>query len=226
MYPMYISRVNKNDFGFFCLISVFEFCVGTASAYCVIPATPKRDAASTCFFFTSMTIQTQSLSSAADSPTSSTSSSRKRQRSTSQSSAAEEESLKRGSPRPQIDSLSINDPVNMGQDSEMDIYMKEQDHSEQLSATEKLSRVAQLKRSPMALNQTWFLVDRTWCRRWRAALGEIDPKSHPEPISESDLGPPSTSALLDQYGNLKPGLAEEVDFEFIPEEAWKLLVAW
>ncbi|KAE9399579.1 UCH-domain-containing protein [Gymnopus androsaceus JB14] len=172
-----------------------------------------------------MTIQTQSLSSAADSPTSSTSSSRKRQRSTSQSSATEEESLKRGSPRPQIDSLSINDPINMGQDSEMDIYMKEQDHSEQLSATEKLSRVAQLKRSPMALNQTWFLVDRTWCRRWRAALGEIDPKSHPEPISESDLGPPSTSALLDQYGNLKPGLAEEVDFEFIPEEAWKLLVA-
>lgn len=114
----------------------------------------------------------------------------------------------------------------MDEDSEMDIYMQSQSQVDELSATAKLSRIAELKRSPMALNQTWFLVDRTWCRRWRAALGEIDPKSHPEPIAESDLGPPSTSALLDQYGNLKPGLIEDVDFEFIPEEGWKLLVGW
>lgn len=171
--------------------------------------------------------------SSADSPTSSTSSSsiatistRKRQRSTSQTSETEEESLKRGSPRPQIDSLSINDTIKIDQDAEMDIYMSGQGHTDHLDATQKLEHIAQLKRSPIALNQTWFLVDRTWYRRWRAALGEIDPKSNPEPVSEAELGPPSTNALLDQYGNIKPALVEGLDYEFIPEEAWNLLVGW
>ncbi|KAF8825785.1 hypothetical protein HHX47_DHR6000382 [Lentinula edodes] len=178
-----------------------------------------------------MTIQ--DLPSVLDSPTSvssisssstTTISSRKRQRSTSANSATEE-SLKRGSPRPQIDPLSIGEAKNMVEDSEMDSYMQEQGHIGPSSA-DKLTRIAELQRTPLALNQTWFLVDRAWCCRWRAALGEIDPKSNEATISESQLGPPSTSALIDEFGNLKPGLVEDVDFELFPNEAWSLLVSW
>ncbi|KAJ3861043.1 cysteine proteinase [Lentinula novae-zelandiae] len=178
-----------------------------------------------------MTIQ--DLPSVLDSPTSvssvsssstTTISSRKRQRSTSANSATEE-SLKRGSPRPQIDPLSIGEAKDMVEDSEMDSYMQEQGHIGPSSA-EKLTRIAELQRTPLALNQTWFLVDRAWCCRWRAALGEIDPKSNEATLSESQLGPPSISALIDEFGNLKPGLVEDVDFELFPNEAWSLLVSW
>ncbi|KAJ3999775.1 hypothetical protein F5050DRAFT_1804676 [Lentinula boryana] len=178
-----------------------------------------------------MTIQdlpsvTESPASSSSIPSSSTTttSTRKRQRSTSADSATEEESLKRGSPRPQIDSLLITE-VNMDQDSEMDSYMQAQGHGGPSSA-EKLARIAELKRTPLALNQTWFLVDRAWYCRWRASLGEVDPKSNVEPTPESQLGPPSTNALIDEFGNLKPGLVEEVDFELLPDEAWSSLVHW
>ncbi|KIK61734.1 hypothetical protein GYMLUDRAFT_243413 [Collybiopsis luxurians FD-317 M1] len=176
-----------------------------------------------------MTIQNPS--STTDSPTSTSSStttlsSRKRQRSTSANSLTEEQSLKRGSPRPQIGSLSIHDSVNMDQNPEIDTYMQQQGHAEPLTPTEKLEHISELKRLPLALNQTWFLVDRAWLSRWRAALGEIDPKSKLEPVSETDLGPPSTNALLDEFSNLKSSLYEDIDYELIPEEAWKLLITW
>ncbi|KAF9071565.1 hypothetical protein BDP27DRAFT_1321959 [Rhodocollybia butyracea] len=156
----------------------------------------------------------QNLPLATDSPTSSpvssssTSaiSSRKRQRSTSDNSVTEGESLKRG---------------RLGLDS----YMQEQGHLEP-SATEKLSRIDKLRQVPLALDQTWYLVDRAWFLRWRASLGDIDPKVTTAPISESELGPPSTSALVDEYSNLKPNLTEEVDFELLPAEAWNLLADW
>ncbi|KAJ4473567.1 hypothetical protein J3R30DRAFT_3509735 [Lentinula aciculospora] len=179
-----------------------------------------------------MTIQ--DLPSVTDSPTSississsstTTISSRKRQRTSSANSATEEESLKRGSPRPQIDSLAITEVTSMDEDTAMDTYMQEQGHAGP-SSVDKLARITELTRTPLALDQNWFLVDRAWFCRLKAALGEVDPKSIAEPVSEAQLGPPSTSALLDEFGNLKPGLVEEVDFELIPDEAWNLLVSW
>ncbi|KAJ3775965.1 hypothetical protein FB446DRAFT_354015 [Lentinula raphanica] len=179
-----------------------------------------------------MTIQDPPSST--DSPTSTspisssstnTTSTRKRQRSTSATSETEEESLKRGSPRPQIDSLSITEAINMNVDSEMDSSIQKQERVEP-SSVKKLMLIDELKQTPLALNQSWYLVDRAWWCRWRASQGEKDPKSSSDPTPESQLGPPSTNALIDEFGNLKYTLVEEIDFELIPEEAWNLLVKW
>ncbi|ESK97845.1 ubiquitin carboxyl-terminal hydrolase [Moniliophthora roreri MCA 2997] len=124
-----------------------------------------------------------------------------------------------GSPR--SNPLDTND--------EIDAYMADQPNEPEpfpssSSSPDRLELIRNLMRIPMEVGQTWYLVDRTWYRRWeKACSGEVDKDG---PVSEQDLGPVSVSSLLDQYGNLKPGLVEGVDVEYVPQEAWDHLVRW
>jgi ubiquitin carboxyl-terminal hydrolase 4/11 len=112
---------------------------------------------------------------------------------------------------------------------EIDAYMADQPNDPEplpssSSSPDKVELIRNLMGKQMELGQTWYLVDHSWYRRWqKACTGEVDKDGA---VSEQDLGPPSVSPLLDQYGNLKPGLAEGVDVEYVPEEAWNHFVQW
>ncbi|KAF9269146.1 cysteine proteinase [Marasmius fiardii PR-910] len=113
---------------------------------------------------------------------------------------------------------------------EIDAYMAGQpDDSEGLPASasqssDRVHLIEQLMCKTMEVGQTWYLIDRTWFKRWqKACKGEVDKEG---PLSERDLGPVAVESLLDQYGNLKPGLVEGMDVEYVPEEAWNHFVTW
>ncbi|KAJ3515187.1 hypothetical protein NLJ89_g1915 [Agrocybe chaxingu] len=193
-----------------------------------------------------------SPSNALDSPDPSGPPSRKRQRSQSMQSdsGASTSSVKRSVADNTSNDISVRSPrtdhpspLNLASDSNQDIdtYMAEQGEAdiptflspppshppsvmEPLQREEKFSMVDKGKGRRMEIGETWYLVSRVWYKRWsKACTGEVDKEG---PITEQDLGPVDNSALLDSYGNLRPSLAEGVDFEYIPEEIWTLLVLW
>lgn len=89
---------------------------------------------------------------------------------------------------------------------------------------DKLPLIDDLKRKNMVLGETWYLVSSEWWKRWRkACTGEVDKRG---PISEADLGPVNNSSLLDEYSHLRSPIVEGMDVEYVPEEAWNLLVTW
>ncbi|PFH51822.1 hypothetical protein AMATHDRAFT_74701 [Amanita thiersii Skay4041] len=175
--------------------------------------------------------------------------SRKRQRSQSMNSDASSSSLKRPvsddlphdlrSPRAEnLSNLSIKD-----YHQDIDAYMEEQGEADisplmtiplslpcpsldhpSVPPADKLSIVNKGKAREMEIGQTWYLVARTWWKRWEKACTGVADKEGA--VNESDLGPVDNSTLLDHYGNLRSSLAEGVDVEFVPEDVWLSLVAW
>jgi ubiquitin carboxyl-terminal hydrolase 4/11 len=94
-----------------------------------------------------------------------------------------------------------------------------------LTAKEKHDKIVALSKREMAIGETWYVVSRRWWKRWeKACLGTVDKEGA---VEEKDLGPVNNSHLVDMRGNLIPGQAiEGIDVQFVPEEAWKLLVEW
>jgi ubiquitin carboxyl-terminal hydrolase 4/11/15 len=89
---------------------------------------------------------------------------------------------------------------------------------------EKLSTIKKLRGQPLKAEDTWYIVARRWYRRWeKCCTGEIDKEGA---IEESALGPVDNSSLLDKDGNVTSALVEGMDAEFVPKDAWDLLVAW
>uniref|UniRef100_A0A8H8CI78 ubiquitinyl hydrolase 1 n=1 Tax=Psilocybe cubensis TaxID=181762 RepID=A0A8H8CI78_PSICU len=186
-----------------------------------------------------------------DSPELPTQPSRKRQRSLSMQSdsGASSSSVKRSvadnssndiqirSPRTdQLSTLSLADSNNQ----DIDAYMAEQGEANipihiaplphtsdavELSLPEdKVSLVNNGKSRMMEVGQTWYLISRTWYKRWlKACTGEIDKEG---PLTERDLGPVDNTSILDDYNNLLPSLIEGVDVEYVPEDVWNLFLAW
>lgn len=89
---------------------------------------------------------------------------------------------------------------------------------------EKIALVKRAKERKLEKGETWYLTSRVWWKRWnKACTGEVDKEG---PVSEQDLGPIDNSTIVDAYGNLRVGIAEGVDVEYIPEEVWLSFVAW
>ncbi|KAF7356342.1 hypothetical protein MVEN_00966500 [Mycena venus] len=134
--------------------------------------------------------------------------SRKRQRSSSMLSDTSSTSVKR--------SLS---------DGPEDTYMAElaKDTVQLVPPAEKLARVDGLKNGTMNAGDTWYLIDRTWWKRWRkACTGLVDKDGG---VTEEELGPVNNSALVDANGYLRTPLSDSVDYELVPEAAWNDLVS-
>lgn len=93
-----------------------------------------------------------------------------------------------------------------------------------VSPDEKLIIIERLMNVPMSAGETWYLVDSQWLKRWKkACTGQIDKEGS---LTEQQLGPVDNSALLDEWGHLKPSLSPDVDMEFLPQEAWTHMVSW
>jgi ubiquitin carboxyl-terminal hydrolase 4/11/15 len=95
---------------------------------------------------------------------------------------------------------------------------------EPLDPAQKLHHVAQHRLKQMQAGDTWYIVSRTWYRRWQAACQGIADKAGP--LDEKDLGPVDNTPLLDRDANLVSNLTEGVDVEFVPWDVWKAFTTW
>ncbi len=91
------------------------------------------------------------------------------------------------------------------------------------SLESKLATIESLRKTPMQPGQTWHVVSRKWFSRWqKACSGEEDKEGT---IEEKDIGPVNNADILNADGILGE-CTEGVDVEFVPQEAWNLLVQW
>ncbi|XP_066903425.1 ubiquitin carboxyl-terminal hydrolase 15 [Halyomorpha halys] len=70
--------------------------------------------------------------------------------------------------------------------------------------------------------ETWYLINSRWMKALKNFIGIIrteQPCCNPGPIDNSSI-------LASNGADLKKGLAENIDYELVPEECWKLLVTW
>lgn len=101
--------------------------------------------------------------------------------------------------------------------------------SQKLLLTSPLAKydlIRKLKKEPMQVGDTWYLVSQPWFRRWeKACTGEVDKEGA---ILESQLGPVDNSSFFDKEGKFDytASLIEGVDVEFVPEVAWMHFVRW
>lgn len=120
------------------------------------------------------------------------------------------------------------------QHSDVDAYMAEQGDAagdatpavppNVLTARQKYAQVMDLAKAEMQLGQTWYIVSRTWFRRWEKACTGVEDKEGV--VDEKDVGPVDNTPLVNVAGELIGQTIEHVDVEFVPEEAWKLLAEW
>lgn len=95
---------------------------------------------------------------------------------------------------------------------------------------QQLDRIRPMKNRPLQVGDTWFLVSRSWYRRWDTACSERR-DSDPAEKAEVPIGLIDNSDLLDEdstpgFARLRPGINEHIDYEMLPEEGWNLLVGW
>src|SRR6266550_3619461 len=171
--------------------------------------------------------------------------SRKRQRSQSMLSDASTSSVKRPVSddvpsdlrSPRTDTMSNLSLSDFSQD--IDTYMSEQGEAEipptmvvpsnatnyqSVLPAEKLSIINRQKERPMEIGENWYLIASELWKLWRkACTGETDKEVS---VSERELGPVNNASLLDEYGNLRKGLVEGIDVEYVPEEIWRSFNAW
>ncbi|EKM81724.1 hypothetical protein AGABI1DRAFT_118809 [Agaricus bisporus var. burnettii JB137-S8] len=128
--------------------------------------------------------------------------------------------------------------VTGASDKDIDAYMASQGESSSSTLTlpghlastpnmtlaEKLALVEDGKKKQMEIGENWFLVAHSWWKRWRkACTGEEDKEGA---VTEQDLGPVDNAPLLDPDGNLKQGLIDGLDVEFVPHDVWRCLAIW
>ncbi|KZT18330.1 cysteine proteinase [Neolentinus lepideus HHB14362 ss-1] len=93
-----------------------------------------------------------------------------------------------------------------------------------MSGSEKFDAVESLKKVPMSAGETWYVLSRTWYRRWeKACTGQVDKDG---PIEEKDIGPVENSDILDKDGNLLTTVTEGVHVEFVPKSVWDMFERW
>lgn len=177
---------------------------------------------------------------------------RKRQRSQSMESAASSSSPKRSaSEGPQAQDRDVSNlSLQERPAAEIDAYMATQDDDPPLDRTidlsatpphsrstqvppaplmhptpqARLAAIEEAKNRPLVVGETWYLVSRAWYRRWHKAVSGVADKEGP--VDESDLGPVDNSSLVNSQGNLSVSAVGGIDVEYVPQDAWDLLVSW
>ncbi|EKM50435.1 uncharacterized protein PHACADRAFT_129620 [Phanerochaete carnosa HHB-10118-sp] len=176
---------------------------------------------------------------------------RKRLRTLSLESASSSSSPKRSmSQDPSLDTHDTPRPNDLPtppaedakQAADVDVYMAEQgEASGEATATnpleasssstspltlrEKYLKISPLVKRDMVVGETWYVVSRRWYRRWeKACTGSVDKEGA---VEEKDLGPVDNGHLVDFKGNIATtSVTEGVDVQFLPQEAWDLIVSW
>ncbi|CAG2166899.1 unnamed protein product, partial [Oppiella nova] len=81
-----------------------------------------------------------------------------------------------------------------------------------------VSEVLQLTQKPMKRGEFWYLLDKKWWELCKVYLNDRQQVHNPGPIDNS--------ALFQSTDNwtLRERLQEDLDYQFVPEEGWQLLV--
>jgi ubiquitin carboxyl-terminal hydrolase 4/11/15 len=80
--------------------------------------------------------------------------------------------------------------------------------------------------SEMQPGEDWYIVSRTWFRRWQTACsGVADSKDDDSDVTLAEVGPIDNTAILVE-GQLKQPVEVGVDVELLPRNAWDYLVTW
>lgn len=80
--------------------------------------------------------------------------------------------------------------------------------------------VLQLVEMPMKKGDYWYLVDKRWYETFKGFVKDpTDPSSNPGPVDNSGLFKNPNDCI-----ELKERLQEDLDYVFVPEDAWELLV--
>lgn len=85
--------------------------------------------------------------------------------------------------------------------------------------------VGENQRAGLEAGDSWYLVSRAWYRKWEVATSGQANKEE-SLISIDEVGPIDTFSLLDQTGNLRPGLADGVDVIALSGQSWGMLKDW
>ncbi|KAH8108335.1 UCH-domain-containing protein [Phellopilus nigrolimitatus] len=123
----------------------------------------------------------------------------------------------------QLRTIEIFGPPRKMERSE---HVLSQSQPANLSSVEKYQLIKALQKVPMVAGQTWYVISRSWFRKWeKACTGEVDKEGA---ILESQLGPVDNSSFFNKDGKFdgSRGMIEGVDVEFVPEQAWNSFVAW
>ncbi|KAJ7625556.1 hypothetical protein FB45DRAFT_921756 [Roridomyces roridus] len=147
--------------------------------------------------------------------------SRKRQRSSSMVSDTSSSSIKRSlSDGPSQDC----DPLSTLSLSDLTLLPSSNARYGSVPPAEKVVRVESAKAESMKAGQTWYLVDRSWWKRWRkACTGVVDKEGA---VTEEELGPVDNTAIVDMNGNLRAPLSDGIDFELVPQPVWDDFALW
>ncbi len=118
--------------------------------------------------------------------------------------------------------------IALHDDASIPVYDSIPSSSEPMtSLSGQLVQIETLARRRPQHRETWYIVARDWYQNWHDACSgrisktAIAPTTSPGPIRNDSITGPDGSLRLEPIL-----LEEEDDFEFLPEEAWKLLVEW
>lgn len=87
---------------------------------------------------------------------------------------------------------------------------------------ESIEAVIPLLNSPMNKGDYWYLLDKKWFETFKSYIKDMDPSLNPGPIDNSPLFKNADSK--DTVLELRERLQEDLDFVFVPEKGWEMLV--
>lgn len=98
------------------------------------------------------------------------------------------------------------------------------DGSNQLEMIKEMKNGGEIE---MEAGETWFLVSRSWFRRWATACsGVAESKNDDADLTLTDVGPIDNSDILTAQGKLKQPLELGREVEILPRPAWDFLKRW
>ena len=92
-------------------------------------------------------------------------------------------------------------------------------------AIERYELINSWKYRPMVPGEMWYIVSHKWYHNWdKACTGKVDKEGI---MLENQLGPVDNSSFFkDGEFDDTCSLIDGVDVDYVPPEAWKLLVQW
>lgn len=92
--------------------------------------------------------------------------------------------------------------------------------SNDIDLDSNIDQVLQLIQRPMKKGEYWYLIDKKWFDLCKLYIQDKEPEHNPGPIDNSALFKSTDGPVWE----LRERLQEDLDYQFVPQEAWELLV--
>ncbi|GAA5987460.1 hypothetical protein JCM10908_001963 [Rhodotorula pacifica] len=96
------------------------------------------------------------------------------------------------------------------------------------AADQQFAMINEMRQFQLEKDDVWYLVPRTWFRRWQTACSGIaQSKEDDDSLTPEQVGPIDTTSLTEEDGvTLRKPLQVGVDVEVLPTPAWRYLTEW